>query len=150
MSHLTGHVIKTGVMSHAARNKDLYFRVQEKMGNGLLCIRLLHRMYVNKKIIKSNSYPTCLTGLKILWKFFLMKLVSSLESWVISQHSFLLLLITIHKIKVKIHCIFSVYKETNFEQVLTTTQIFHLGKGECFNLSSCRLRKWKLSPDLSV
>lgn len=35
-------------MSHAACNRDLYFRVQEKTGNGFLCIRFLHRMYVNK------------------------------------------------------------------------------------------------------
>lgn len=92
MSYLTEHVTKTVVMSHAAHKRELYFRVQENMGNGFLCIRFLHRMYVNKKIIKLNSYPTCSTDLKIGWKFFLMKLVTLLESWVISQHSFLLLL----------------------------------------------------------
>lgn len=92
MPFLTEHATKTDVMCHAAPNRELYFRVQEKMGNGFLRIRFLHRMYVNKKIIKFNSYSTCSTGLKILWKFFLMKLVASLESWVISQHCFLLLL----------------------------------------------------------
>lgn len=52
MSYLTEPITKTGVMSHAACNRELYFRVQGKMDNSFLCIRFLQRLDVNKKNCK--------------------------------------------------------------------------------------------------